>query len=40
MRRSISAHRWRLGWRGMAALPSGHGGGAGVLGEGRGRKGE
>jgi hypothetical protein len=38
--RSFSAHRWRLGRRETAALPSGHGGGAGVLGGGRERKGE
>jgi hypothetical protein len=35
-RRSFSARRWRLGRRGMAALPSGHGGGAGVRGGGQG----
>jgi hypothetical protein len=35
-RRSFSAHRWRLGQRGTAALPSSQGGGAGVLGGGRG----
>jgi hypothetical protein len=34
--RSFPARRWRLGWCGTVALPSGHGGGAGVLGGGRG----
>jgi hypothetical protein len=35
-RRSFSARRWRLGRHRIVALPSGHGGGAGVLGGGRG----
>jgi hypothetical protein len=31
-RRSFSARRWRLGWRGMVTLAGGHGGAARVLG--------
>jgi hypothetical protein len=38
-RRSFPAHRWRLGRRRTAALPSGHGGGAGVLGGRHGERG-